>query len=143
MGSSITQVANIYQQGATVILAADLTQKEKGKLIVVFKTLPILEELYEMKNTFKAIFDANFSKFFALEQIQHWLLQANVIANEYLNKFVKTFTNYKEWIYNYFDNKLSNGITEGCNNRIKTIKGQAYGMSNFDNFTLRVLTQLD
>lgn len=122
---------------------ADLTQKEKEKLLSVFETSPILEELYEMKNTFKAIFDANFSKVFATQQIDYWIEQTQVIANQYLNRFVKTFNNYKKWICNYFDPKLSNGITEGCNNRIKTIKRQAYGMTNFRNFRLRVLTQLD
>lgn len=121
----------------------DLTQKEKTKLPDVFEVSPILEELYEMKNTFNAIFDANFSKAFATQQIDYWIEQTQVIANQYLNRFVKTFDNYKKWICNYFDQKLSNGITEGCNNRIKTIKRQAYGMANFRNFRLRILTQID
>lgn len=121
----------------------DLTQQEQEKLACVFESSPELEEVYEMKNTFKAIFDADFSKELALQQIDHWLEHAQLIANEYLNKFVKTFNNYKKWICNYFDQRLSNGVTEGCNNRIKTIKRQAYGMTNFANFRLRVLTQLE
>ena len=34
---------------------------------------------------------------------------------------------------------FSNGFTEGCNNKIKVIKRNAYGYSNFDNYRNRIL----
>ena len=40
---------------------------------------------------------------------------------------------------NAFDSGLSNGYTEGCNNKIKVIKRNAYGMRNFENFRARIL----
>jgi transposase len=121
----------------------DLTTQEKEKLAKVFEYSPVLEELYTIKKTFKAIFDSTLPKAFLLSCITQWVEDAQWIANKYLNEFVKTFNNYKTWICNYFESKLSNGVVEGCNNKIKTIKRIAYGMANFENFKLRILTQTE
>lgn len=116
-----------------------LSIKDQEALKEAFEKSPELEELYEMKNTFQAIFNADFSKTFATSQIQHWMEYAHKINNKYLNKFIKTFNNWKEWILNYFDGKYSNGVVEGLNNSIKVIKRKAYNMLNFDNFRARIL----
>ena len=50
-----------------------------------------------------------------------------------------TFTNWREGILNYFEYRITNGLVEGKNNRIKTIKRMAYGYRNMDNFRLRIL----
>jgi len=39
----------------------------------------------------------------------------------------------------YFGTLLSNGVTEGCNNLIKTIRRMSFGMPNFENIKLKVL----
>jgi len=38
----------------------------------------------------------------------------------------------------YFDNRTTNGVVEGINNKLKLIKRSAYGFRNFDNFRLDV-----
>ncbi len=116
-----------------------LTVQDEEKLSKAFEQSSVLEEIYEIKNTFKAIFDAQFEYSFACQQIEHWLDYVELIANKHLNKFVKTFNNYKSLICNYFGTLLSNGVTEGCNNLIKTIRRMSFGMPNFENLKLRVL----
>ena len=64
------------------------------------------------------------------------------IANDSLYEFKKllrTFTNWREEILNYFHYRITNGFVEGKNNRIKTIKRMAYGYRNMDNFRMRIL----
>ena len=39
----------------------------------------------------------------------------------------------------YFDERITNGVVEGINNKLKLIKRSAYGFRNFDNFRIRVL----
>lgn len=59
-----------------------------------------------------------------------------------LNRFkkcVNTFVDWNEEILNVFETGLTNGYTEGCNNRIKVLKRNAYGVRNFDRFRKRIL----
>ena len=56
-----------------------------------------------------------------------------------LNKFFKTLTNWLDKIANYFHSRSSNGRTEGFNHGLRSILWRAYGMTNFQNFRLRVL----
>jgi transposase len=41
-------------------------------------------------------------------------------------------------IISYFDNRTTQGVVEGINNKLKLIKRMGYGFRNFDNFQLRV-----
>ena len=47
--------------------------------------------------------------------------------------------NWRPYILNAFDIRLSNGFTEGCNNAIKTLKRLAFGFRNFTAFRARIL----
>ncbi|MDD6490031.1 MAG: transposase, partial [Clostridia bacterium] len=42
-------------------------------------------------------------------------------------------------ILNSFDYSITNGFTEGCNNKIKVLKRNAYGYRNFKRFRNRIL----
>ena len=42
-------------------------------------------------------------------------------------------------VTNYFENRTTNGVVEGINNKLKLIKRSGYGFRNFDNFKLRSL----
>ena len=42
-------------------------------------------------------------------------------------------------ILNSFSTSVTNGFTEGCNNKIKVLKRIAYGYQNFDRFRNRIL----
>mgnify|MGYP003401201015 CR=1 FL=1 len=42
-------------------------------------------------------------------------------------------------ITNSFDINITNGFTEGCNNKIKVLKRNAYGYRNFNRFRNRIL----
>jgi transposase len=51
----------------------------------------------------------------------------------------KTLEKYKEQILNYFTHRITNGVVEGINNKIKTLKRQAYGFRDMEYFKLRLL----
>ena len=56
--------------------------------------------------------------------------------------FVKCANTYRNWftpITNSFFCPYTNGFTEGCNNRIKVLKRNAYGVQNFKRFRNRIL----
>ena len=60
---------------------------------------------------------------------------------EKLQKFLTTLANWREWILNYFHERITNGFAEGLNNRIKLIKRRAFGYTNLEHFRLRILTE--
>ncbi|WP_336021264.1 transposase, partial [Fusobacterium polymorphum] len=48
---------------------------------------------------------------------------------------------YMKYIENMFKSNITNGLIEGLNNKIKSIKRTAFGYSNFSNFKKRILIQ--
>lgn len=57
-----------------------------------------------------------------------------------IKRLRKTLLNWKEEILNYFRTGLTNAMAEGFNNKINTLKTNAYGYRNKNNFRLRVLS---
>lgn len=55
--------------------------------------------------------------------------------NTHLNSYFK----WHKYIINSFFSDYTNGITEGLNTKIKTIKRIAFGFRNFKNFRLKIL----
>ena len=44
-------------------------------------------------------------------------------------------------IKNMFESNITNGLIEGLNNKIKSLKKTAFGYSNFSNFRKHILIQ--
>ena len=76
---------------------------------------------------------------FSKKLIEDWLKQAEELKNKAMDTFIKTFKSWKNDILNFFTCRLSNGIVEGINNGIKTLKRVAYGFRNFQHFRTRIL----
>ena len=49
-----------------------------------------------------------------------------------------TIDKFKDQILNYFKHRITNAATEGTNNKIKTLKRQAYGYRDMEYFKLRL-----
>ena len=59
-----------------------------------------------------------------------------------LPAFVYCANTLRSWsagIINSFFTSVTNGFTEGCNNKIKVLKRNAYGYKNFNRFRNRIL----
>lgn len=116
----------------------NLNEQEIEDLKKAFNLNSELEDLYEMRNTFQAIFDNSFSYDFAKEQIDHWLEQAKKMRNKHLDTFIDLFNRHKNNILNYFKNRISNGAIEGTNNLLRTVKRFTFNMTNFQHYKFRV-----
>lgn len=51
----------------------------------------------------------------------------------------KTLLKWRKEILTYFVNRITNGRTEGFNNKAKLVKRRAYGYKSFRNYRLRLL----
>ena len=77
--------------------------------------------------------------FEAEKKLKEWFMHANVCDLKEFNKCINTFHEWEEEILNAFRYHLTNGFTEGCNNKIKVIKRTAFGLRNFERFRNRIL----
>ncbi|MDO5151570.1 MAG: ISL3 family transposase [Oscillospiraceae bacterium] len=79
------------------------------------------------------------NKEIAIKEFKQWIDEANESG---IKEFQSATTAYKNWyreITNSFCQNLTNGFTEGCNNKIKVLKRNAYGYQRFDRFRKRIL----
>jgi transposase len=67
--------------------------------------------------------------------------EVHELVSDYMKTSIKTLTLFEEnidYIENTFNTTINNGIIEGTNNLIKTIKRIGFGYKRFDHFIARI-----
>ena len=75
----------------------------------------------------------------AKKSLIDWIQKAEQCGLEPFEKCAKTMQNWYTGIINSLSSPITNGFTEGCNNKIKVLKRNAYGYKNFRRFRNRIL----
>ena len=78
----------------------------------------------------------------AKKRLSDWYMHVGTTDSKEFERFykcVETFSKWESEILNAFESGLTNGYTEGCNNKIKVIKRNAYGIRNFKRLRKRIL----
>lgn len=125
-------------QGSKFILLKngdDLTEEEKTKLATILSHSQRLKLAYEFKEEFRRIFETPQTPEEGKVEILSWLKKAQSVYGD----VIQTIRNHLDGICNYFLNRTTSGVMEGINNKLKLIKRQAYGFTNFENFRARLL----
>ncbi len=118
----------------------DLTLEEKEKLEFAFECSEGLKKMYNFKEKIRQVFEKKIDKEEAKLELREIINKAKEeITDKSIRSFIKTYNMFEDYILNYFNERKSNGLVEGINNKIKLIKRIAYGMSNFINFSGRIL----
>jgi len=113
----------------------DLNQQQLEKLEQLLNKSSRLRLAYNYKEKFRRIYQDSQTVESGQLEFTLWLKEAACIYGQ----VIQTIQNHLDTICNYFLSHTSSGIMEGINNKIKQIKRQAYGFTNFDNFRLRLL----
>ena len=93
---------------------------------------------YYMKEDLRQLWDkANKDK--AEEFLFDWIARADASGIPILVRFAQTLANHAEGILAYYDYPISTGPLEGTNNKIKTMKRQAYGFRDKEFFKLKII----
>jgi transposase len=71
--------------------------------------------------------------------LRDWLRRARASGIRLLVQFAATLEEHQEGILNYYTYPISTGPLEGTNNKIKTMKRQAYGFRDQAFFKLKIL----
>lgn len=75
----------------------------------------------------------------ALAVLDAWIQKASSSGIPMLKTIAKTLSVYKTGILAYYDFPISTGPLEGTNNKIKTMKRQAYGFRDMEFFKLKIM----
>jgi transposase len=111
-------------------------QSEKVEYLLYFND--DLRSAYHLKELFYEILDCDDKKK-GKELLSKWILIAQNSRLKDYQDCAATLQNWAKSIFNTFDYPYTNGFTEGCNNKIKVLKRNAYGYRNFNRFRKRIL----
>jgi transposase len=120
----------------------DLSQEEKQRLEQAFGACPELEHMYLAKEDFRQIFEKNNEAEKAEDQIGVWIKRVTERGWKPFQKFIATLHNWWNGIINYFrSGKLTNGVAEGINTKVKLLKRLCFGLTNTTHFKYRLLLE--
>jgi transposase len=131
----------IWKQAKYVVLKnrENLTGEQEGILNRVLAASSSLKTCYELKESFRGIFNSSENKEIGSSELSKWILDVLRKDTAEYYAFLKTLLNWEKNILNYFDNWVSSGFVEGVNNKIKLIKRKAFGFVNFENFRTKII----
>jgi transposase len=116
----------------------DPLRNERERLDEALQLNAPLATAYYLKEDLRQIWmQAN--KRAARRVLRDWLARARVSGIHMLVQFAATLDQYQEGILAYYDYPISTGPLEGTNNKIKTMKRQAYGFRDHEFFKLKIL----
>ena len=118
-----------------------LTQEQLEQLSHMLELSEPLAQAYYLLHEFRKFIhspDVHTAK----KRLSDWYMHVGTTDSKEFERFhkcVETFSKWESEILNAFESGLSNGYTEGCNNKIKVIKRNAYGIRNFERLRKRIL----
>ena len=111
----------------------------KDKVDYLLEKSPELEANFNVyQDIIQAIRDNNFKRFESI--VKKYLANKEKISKKMIIA-LRTLKKYMKYIENMFESNITNGVIEGLNNKIKSIKRTAFGYSKFSNFKKRILIQ--
>ena len=116
-----------------------LSDQQLDDLHIAFEQSPALKELYFLREKFNHILDNQVEVQRAIEGMDKWVNEVENKKITTFDTFIKTLKSTQKYIANYVQNKLSNAVTEGLNNLIRSVRRIAFGMPNFENLRWRCL----
>ena len=116
----------------------DKSCKEHERLEEALRLNQPLATAYYLKEDLRQLWEQP-DKDAATALLQDWIARAQCSGIGIRIKIAKTLALYRTGILAYYDYPISTGPLEGTNNKIKTMKRQAYGFRDSDFFILKIL----
>jgi len=112
----------------------DSTRNEHQRLAEILKLNEPLALAYYLKENLREVREQVDQAY-----LMDWILRAEISGVAMLIKFAKTLRWHAQGILAWYDYPISTGPLEGTNNKIKTMKRQAYGFRDQEFFKLKIL----
>jgi transposase len=116
----------------------DETRDEKKKLEEALALNKSLAVAYYLKEDLRQFWEQPGKKF-ATVFLDGWIKRAEASGIKMLQQMAKTLAAHRSGLLAYHDVMITSGPMEGTNNKIKTMKRQAYGFRDREFFKLKIL----
>ena len=118
----------------------DLSPKQRVRLDDLLAVNEPLNVVYILKEDLRSIFDIQDPRQ-ARAEFRAWKRRARESKIPEVLEYVKMLNRRRFGIMNFFKHRKTNGLSEGFNNVVKTIKKMAYGFHDWTYFRLKILRQ--
>lgn len=116
----------------------DPRRNEKQRLEEALALNQSLATAYYMKEDLRQFWEQP-GKRFATAFFNDWIKRAEASGIKMLQQMGKTLAAHRSGLLAYYDVPITSGPLEGTNNKIKTMKRQAYGFRDQEFFKLKIL----
>jgi transposase len=113
-------------------------RNEKQRLEDALQLNTPLTVAYYLKEDLRQIWQQT-NKAMARRVLEDWIRRADASGIRMLQQFARTLEEHRDGILAFYDYRISTGPLEGVNNKIKTMKRQAYGFRDREFFKLKIL----
>ena len=112
--------------------------KQKQKLTDIISQNENIMKSMLLKESFYSFYAAK-NKEQAIMILDEWIMQCKESQLKPFIKLAKRLNRWRVGILNFFTYRISNGVSEGINNKIKVIKRRSYGFHDMNYFFLKIL----
>src|SRR3954466_4267438 len=116
----------------------DGQRDEKTRLEEALALNKSLATAYYLKEDLRRFWEQP-GKRFATAFLNDWIKRAEASGIKMLQEMAKTLAWHRSGLLAYYDVRITSGPMEGTNNKIKTMKRQAYGFRDQEFFKLKIL----
>jgi transposase len=116
----------------------DAEKDEKRRLEEALALNKPLATAYYLKEDLRRFWEQP-GKRFATAFLDGWVRRAEASGVKMLKQMAKTLAAHRSGLLAYYDVMITSGPMEGTNNKIKTMKRQAYGFRDKEFFKLKIL----
>ncbi len=116
----------------------DLTPEQRQQVMIMLYTSADLSTAYFYKEELYKILECD-TREERRKALTEWIEGARDCGVIPIKKCAETYQRWLSPILNSLNFDYTNGFTEGCNNKIKVLKRNAYGMHDFKRFRNRIL----
>jgi transposase len=124
-----------------LLKAAENLNEEKDEKTKLEEALALNQSLavaYYLKEDLRQFWEQPGKKF-ATVFLDGWIKRAEASGIKILQQMGKTLASHRSGLLAYYDAMITSGPMEGTNNKIKTMKRQAYGFRDKEFFKLKIL----
>jgi transposase len=140
------QQAQLDEEGETFVKGTrflllknyeNLDEENKNRLQSLLEVNAPLFTIHTMKEQLRTFWEKD-SIEEAITFLDAWCTDAENSEIKPLKRIAKTLMHQSHGLLNYYFHRISCGLVEGINNKIKTLKRQAYGFRDMTYFKLRL-----
>lgn len=115
-----------------------LREEQRQRVDSLLRHYPNIKAFYWAKEALRELYRQE-DKTIAARQLDNIILNLKAGDDGELIRWGNTLKRWQVPILNHFDNRTTNGFTEGCNTKIKMLKRISYGLRNVEVYWRKML----